>query len=205
MTALAMTLRRSVWIGLTVYVAFLLTIAAHAAAPVPRPSSPPPADGSYVPPAPPVPMYGEASPYRPMPQPAPAIGAPTPYGPLPPPAPPFRDSIYGAHATPGAPGSPGYLHPHYPTYQSRYGIWYQPRSFHEAFREPYRPDPFRPRGWGNIFNDDCRRVRMDYNRYVVKDLPSQYGPSYYPNYSEASEGLLRPERHYSPPVWGAAE
>lgn len=204
MMALVTTLRRSAWIGLTLYVAFLLTIAAHAAGPVARSSSPPSAPESYVPPAPSR-MTADSSPYGPPPSPPPAIGAPTPYGPLPPPAPPFQESIYGAQPNPGVPGSPGYLHPHYPEYQTRYGIWYQPRSFHEPFREPYRPDPFRPRGWGNLFADDCRRVRMDYNRYVVKDLPSHYGPSYYPKYSQAGECLLRPERHYSPPVWGAAE
>jgi len=47
---------------------------------------------------------------------------------------------------------------------------------------------------------------MDYNRYVVKDLPSRYGPSYYPKYTPASECVIfRPERHYTPPVYGGAE
>lgn len=138
--------------------------------------------------------------------PPPRPGTPTPYGPLPPPAPPFRDTVYGAHPTPGPPGGPSHLHPNYPDYQTRYGIWYQPRSFWEPFREIYRPSPFRPRGWGNLFNDDpCRHDRIDYNRYVVKDLPSRYGPSYYPLYQPPGECLIRPERHYRPPVWGAAE
>ncbi|HEX6983911.1 MAG TPA: hypothetical protein VF170_00980, partial [Planctomycetaceae bacterium] len=140
-------------------------------------------------------------------RPVPPPGTPTPYGPLPPPAPPFRDTVYGAHANPGPPGSPGWLHPHFPEYQTRYGVWYQPRSFWEPQREVYRPQPFRPRGWGNLFVEDpCRHDRMDYNRYVVKDLPSRYGPSYYPLYQPPSECVIfRPERHYTPPVHGSAE
>lgn len=192
--ALTTTLPRSIFLGMTVYVAFLLTTAAHAETQPPVPPMPQP-----VPQPVPQPMP------QAVPQGMPAIGSPTPYGPLPPPAPPFRDTIYGAHANPGPPGSPGELHPHYPEYQTRYGIWYQPRSFHEPTRKPYRPLPFRPRGLGNLFADDCQHDRMDYNRYVVQELPSRYGPSYYPKYSWAAECLVRPERHYSPPVWGAAE
>lgn len=191
MTAVAATLSRATWAGLTVYVAFLLTQAGYAAqtpngarlAPQPDPLS----QNVNVPPVPPPP------------------GSPTPYGPLPPPAPPFRDTMYGAHANPGAPGSPGFLHPHYPEYQTRYGIWYQPKSFQEPYKEVYRPSPFRPRGWGNMGYDPCLHDRMDYNRYVVEELPSRYGPSYYPKYTPASECLIRPERAYSPPVRGSAE
>ena len=191
MRAVATTPFSAAWVGMTVYVAFLLTQAAIASDGSP---------GLHVPPepAPPVPLAspGEAA----------VPGMPTPYGPLPPPAPPFRDTIHGAHANPGSPGSPGFLHPHFPEYQTRYGIWYQPRSFHEPAREVYRPSPFRPRGWGNLFDDPCRHDRMDYNRYVVKDLPSRYGPSYYPKYTPPSECVIfRPERHYRPPVYGAAE
>ncbi len=193
MTAVATTLSRSIWIGTTVYVAFLLTQAAQAAEvqqlhPTPgslsdqQPQGPPPT--MQVPPP----------------------GTPTAYGPLPPPAPPFRDTIYGAHINPGMPDSPAFLHPHLPEYQTRYGIWYQPRSYQEPRKEVYRQSPFRPRGFGNLFYDPCLNDRMDYNRYVVKDLPSRYGPSYYPKYTPASECVIfRPERHYTPPVYGGAE
>lgn len=188
MTAVATKLSRSIWIGTTVYVAFFLTQAGHAAEVQQLHPAPAPAD----------------QPAGTMP--VPPVGTQTHYGPLPPPAPPFRDTMYGAHINPGAPNSPAFLHPHLPEYQSRYGIWYQPRSYQEAFKEPYRQSPFRPRGWGNLFYDPCLNDRMDYNRFVVKDLPSRYGPSYYPKYVPASECMLfRPERHYTPPVYGAAE
>ena len=200
MTAVAATLSRTALGGLTLYVDFLLTTAAATAAD--DASSERAAagrDGSALTPEP-DPLSSPAM------VPVPPPGTPTPYGPLPPPAPPFRDTVYGAHINPGPPGGPSFLHPNLPEYQTKYGIWYQPRSFWEPSREVYRPQPFRPRGWGNLFVDDpCRRDRMDYNRYVVKDLPSRYGPSYYPLYQPPSEGLLRPERHYRPPVWGSAE
>ncbi|MGC1273245.1 MAG: hypothetical protein WBC44_06025 [Planctomycetaceae bacterium] len=221
MTAVAVTLSRSTWIGLTVYVAFLLMQSASASGPTDAELSDAASDFSDA--AADALLGGDrsdrsegirfhsedepsASDASSSMMPPPPIGTPTPYGPLPPPSPPFRDTVYGAHANPGPPGGPSYLHPNLPDYQTKYGIWYQPRSFWEPRREVYRPSPFRPRGWGNLFNDDpCRRDRMDYNRYVVKDLPSRYGPSYYPLYQPPGECLVRPERHYTPPVWGAAE
>ncbi|MDQ3333070.1 MAG: hypothetical protein M3552_20875 [Planctomycetota bacterium] len=190
MTAVAATLSRSAWAGMTVYVAFLLIHSANAAEV--RQLHPVPDDASDA-----------ASPQAMQ---VPPPGTPTPYGPLPPPAPPFRDTIYGAHINPGMPDSPAFLHPHLPEYQTLYGIWYQPRAYREPAKQVYRQSPFRPRGWGNLFDDPCLTDRMDYNRYVVKDLPSRYGPSYYPKYVPASECVIfRPERHYTPPVYGAAE
>lgn len=199
MMAFTATLARPAWAGLTVYVAFLLSFAAHAAGPARTPVPPAPAPAATDPGA-----IAQA-PANMAARPAPAIGSPTPYGPLPPPAPAFSDTIYGSRATPGPPGAPGFLHPHFPENQSHYGIWYQPRSYLASQRKPYRPRPFRPRGFGNVFYEPCRQLRMDYNREVVTDLPSQYGPSYYPHYSWPSECLFRPERHYSPPIWGEAE
>lgn len=174
----------SVRLGLTLYVACLVTQSAAAAA---------------------QPRNVRAQPASPPAMTVPAPGSLTPYGPLPPPAPPFRDTVYGARANPGPPGSPGFLHPHYPEYQTRYGIWYQPDSFSEPAKAIYRPSPFRPRGFGNLFYEPCRPDRMDYARAVVDDLPSRYGPAYYPHYTEPSECLVRPTRTYVPPVWGSAE
>ena len=207
--------------GLTVYVAFVLTHSAAAIAPPPAPVPLEP-----IPAAPAPSIYdrglpngaGESSGHplaarhpldMPTSQPAYGLatspGTPTPFGPLPPPAEPFRDSPYGAHADPGPPGGPGYGHPHYATYQTRYGIWYQPRSYAEPAKQIYRPSPFRPRGLGNLLYDPCRQTRMDYTRAVIDDLPSQYGPAYYPNYVRRGECLVRPTRKYVPPVWGAAD
>jgi hypothetical protein len=209
MTAVAATLSRTLLGGLTLYVAFLVTTQAAAAADGAQD------DGRYADGGRDADDDGNGPEMTPEPDPlssqgltpVPPPGTPTPYGPLPPPAPPFRDTVYGAHANPGPPGGPSFLHPNLPEYQTKYGIWYQPRSFWEPMREVYRPQPFRPRGWGNTFVDDpCRHDRMDYNRYVVKDLPSRYGPSYYPLYQPPSECVLfRPEKCYRPPVWGSAE
>ena len=212
MTLSTRRVRLSVRLGLTLYVAFLLTQAASAAqrpalrpqpvSPQAPPEPPPAREGHTVGPDSSAGQYpAGGSSMRQVPPP----GSPTPYGPLPPPAPPFRDTPYGAHANPGPPGSPGFLHPHFPEYQTRYGIWYQPDSFHESTKAVYRPSPFRPRGWGNLFYEPCRPDRMDYARAVVDDLPSRYGPAYYPHYTEPSECLVRPTRRYVPPVWGAAE
>jgi hypothetical protein len=210
MTASAATLfRPAIWAGLTVYVAFLLTQAANAqdAGPGLGPDRSAAGgalglneSGSDA-------LEDDRSTPAALPPVPPPPGTPTAYGPLPPPAPPFRDTVFGAHANAGPPGGPSFLHPNFPEYQTRYGIWYQPRSFWEPTREVYRPQPFRPRGWGNLFVDDpCRHDRMDYNRYVVKDLPSRYGPSYYPLYQPPSECVIfRPEREYHPPVHGSAE
>jgi hypothetical protein len=41
------------------------------------------------------------------------------------------------------------------------------------------PRPFRPRGYGALFNRPCAAHRLDYNRYVVPEQRSEYGPAYY--------------------------
>ena len=108
----------------------------------------------------------------------------------------FADTEYGESETPGVPGAPGFGLPHRPAPTNRYGIWYRPKSFHGPNRAVYRPSPFRPRGFGNLFDRPCVPDRMDYERYTVRDLPSRYGPAYYPHYRENTECLVRPTRHY---------
>ena len=108
----------------------------------------------------------------------------------------FADTEYGASETPGVPGLPGFGLPHRPAPTNRYGIWYRPKSFHAPNRAVYRPSPFRPRGFGNLFDRPCVPDRLDYERYTVRDLPSRYGPAYYPHYRENTECLVRPTRRY---------
>ena len=110
----------------------------------------------------------------------------------------LADSEYGVRPDPGPPGSPAFGLPHRPAPTNRYGIWYRPSSFHAPNRAVYRPSPFRPRGFGNLFDRPCVPDRMDYARYTVRDLPSRYGPTYYPKYRDNTECLVRPTRHYDP-------
>ena len=108
----------------------------------------------------------------------------------------FADTEHGARPTPGVPGYPGFGLPHRPEHTNRYGVWYQPKLFHAPNRAVYRPSPFRPRGFGNLFDRPCVPDRMDYTPYTVEDLPSRYGPTYYPHFRENTECLVRPTRCY---------
>ncbi len=95
--------------------------------------------------------------------------------------PPFRDSGLGDHSHLGAPddGGIGYKHYDFPSY--RYDIWYRPHAFGWGQAERCAPSPFRPRGYGDLFNDPSNCYRMDYNRYQLKESRSDYGPAYYHN------------------------
>lgn len=92
---------------------------------------------------------------------------------------PFRDGQFGHHHHLGQPddGGQGYRHFDQPNY--RYDLWYRPHAFGYGVAERCAPSPFRPRGFGNLFNDPSTCYRMDYNRYVVKNYGSDYGPTYY--------------------------
>lgn len=93
--------------------------------------------------------------------------------------PPFRDGQFGHLPHLGQPddGGQGYPHYDYPNY--RYDLWYRPHAFGWGKAERCAPDPFRPRGLGNVFNEPSTCYRLDYNRYVIKNYRSEYGPSYY--------------------------
>ena len=110
----------------------------------------------------------------------------------------FADTEYGARPGPGVPGAPGFGLPHRPEPINRYGVWYAPKLFHAPNRAVYRPSPFRPRGFGNLFDRPCVPDRIDYTAYTVRDLPSRYGPTYYPHFRENTECLIRPTRGYDP-------
>ncbi|MFH5805794.1 hypothetical protein [Alienimonas sp. DA493] len=127
---------------------------------------------------------------------APVPGPPRPAVDALPGTPFFADTEYGARPTPGDPGAPAFGLPHQMEQSNRYGIWYRPKSFHAPNRAVYRPSPWRPRGFGNLFDRPCVPDRMDYTPYTVEDLPSRYGPTYYPHFRENTECLVRPTRHY---------
>ena len=97
--------------------------------------------------------------------------------PAPPRPPHFRDTIYGARPQPGYPMTAAEGHPHYMCPPRHYGLWYRPAAFAEDNGDACRSRPFNPRGYGVPHRRTD--VRMDYHRYVVKELPSVHGPSYY--------------------------
>ncbi|NNJ26797.1 hypothetical protein [Alienimonas chondri] len=123
-------------------------------------------------------------------------GPPRPGIESPPGTPFFADSEYGARPTLGEPCSPSAGLPHRMEQSNRYGIWFLPKSFNAPNRAVYRPSPFRPRGFGNLFDRPCVTERIDYTPYTVEDLPSRYGPTYYPHFRQNNECLVRPTRHY---------
>lgn len=121
----------------------------------------------------------------PAPTPTPMTVPPTPApGALPdmgnrPTPPPFQFGPYGAHPHlgQGGEGAQGYLHYDHPNY--RYGHYYRPAQFGRGAAERCAPSPFRPRGYGNLFNEPTTCFRIDYNRFVLRDYKTEYGPSYY--------------------------
>lgn len=92
---------------------------------------------------------------------------------------PFANSPFGAHPTLGTPENGGQGYPHYSMPDYRYDVWYRPDRFGWGVAERCAPPPFRPRGYGNLFNRPSTCYRMDYNRYVLKNHRTDYGPSYY--------------------------
>lgn len=93
--------------------------------------------------------------------------------------PPFQHGPLGAqpHLGEGVEGGQGYLHYDHPNY--RYGHLYRPARFGRGNAERCAPSPFRPRGYGNVFNEPSTCYRIDYNRFELKKYKTEYGPSYY--------------------------
>ena len=89
----------------------------------------------------------------------------------------FRDTRLGAHPHGGANCDPAQGYKHYDHPSRRYGMWYRPAAFAEDVNPRCKPRIYAPRGygWANRLNP----TQMDYCPYVVKQLPSVHGPSYY--------------------------
>lgn len=92
--------------------------------------------------------------------------------------PPFlRDTQLGARPHGGPNCSPTQGYNHYDLPSKHYGLWYRPAAFAEDTNPHCKPRMFSPRGSGWANRLDCQQ--MDYHPYVVKQLPSSHGPSYY--------------------------
>ena len=111
---------------------------------------------------------------------------------------PFRNSEFGSFAHFGTPedGGEGYRHYDDPAY--RYDIWYRPRGFGWGIAERCAPAPFRPRGYGNLFAEPSTCYRMDYNRYVLRNHRTDYGPSYYRRSADQRCDTYDHSAHYRP-------
>ena len=92
--------------------------------------------------------------------------------------PPFlRDTRLGARPHSGPHGDPSQGYDHYDLPSRHYGLWYRPAAFAEETNAQCKPRIYNPRGYGWGHRLDC--LQMDYHPYVVKQLPSVHGPSYY--------------------------
>ncbi|GAB5440433.1 MAG: hypothetical protein Fues2KO_07820 [Fuerstiella sp.] len=78
----------------------------------------------------------------------------------------------------GAPGSPAYGFKHFPAPMHAFTTWYRPRAATLTAAQRCAPQPFRPRGFGNLFARPCDPFRMEYNPHVLSQGHSTYGPSY---------------------------
>lgn len=88
-----------------------------------------------------------------------------------------RDTRYGARPTAGAAGSPSNGYDHYELPSKHYGLWYRPSSAGEDNGLHCQSRAYSPRGFGWA-NRRCG-FEIDYHPYVVKQVPSVHGPSYY--------------------------
>jgi hypothetical protein len=92
----------------------------------------------------------------------------------------FPWTIYAEHPNPGDPLAPSVGQPHYDAPFWHYNHWFRPRAATVTADHRCRcPDPFRPRGFGNLFARSCSPHRMEYDPYVIVDERNQYGPSYF--------------------------
>jgi hypothetical protein len=78
----------------------------------------------------------------------------------------------------GAPGSAGNGFHHFPAPMDKFTSWYRPKAATLTQYQRCAPEPFRPRGFGNLFAVPCDGFRMDYEPYALSDGMSNYGPAY---------------------------
>lgn len=75
----------------------------------------------------------------------------------------------------------GPVAPFYSMPTHRYTGWYRPRGVERDTFVRCQPQPFRPRGFGNLFARTPSNRRMGYKPYKLKDWSTDYGPAYYEN------------------------
>jgi hypothetical protein len=81
---------------------------------------------------------------------------------------------------PGPEWAASHGYPNYDWPNRHFDIWFRSQSFGATKRERCAiPDPWKPRGYGNLFARPNTSHRMDYNRPVLVCPNSEYGPSYY--------------------------
>jgi len=78
----------------------------------------------------------------------------------------------------GLPGSAAPGAQHYTLPMHHYTNWYRPRAATLTAAQRCEAQPFRPRGFGNLFARPCDGYRMEYKPYTLSDDRSQYGPVY---------------------------
>ncbi len=88
-----------------------------------------------------------------------------------------RDTRYGARPNAGSSGSPTHGYDHYDLPSKHYGLWFRPAAAAEDECQHCRSRPFAPKGYG--WANRRTGFEIDYHPYVVKQLPSVHGPSYY--------------------------
>jgi hypothetical protein len=88
-----------------------------------------------------------------------------------------RDTRYGARPSFGSPGSPTQGYDHYDLPSKHYGLWFRPSAAAEDECQHCRSRPFAPKGYG--WANRRTGFEIDYHPYVVRQLPSVHGPSYY--------------------------
>lgn len=87
-------------------------------------------------------------------------------------------SLHRSTADLGAPGAPTHGFKNFILPMDKYTTWYRPRAATLTKRERCAPDPFRPRGYGNLFAEPCDSFRMEYAPYELQEGQTPYGPSY---------------------------
>lgn len=75
-------------------------------------------------------------------------------------------------------GSPAHGFKHFAAPMHAFTTWYRPRAATLTAAQRCAPEPFRPRGFGNLFAKPCDPFRMEYNPHVLSQRHSNYGPSY---------------------------
>ncbi len=81
---------------------------------------------------------------------------------------------------PGPEFAPTHGYPNYDLPNRFFGLWFLPKAWGLTKRERCSlADPFKPRGYGNLFARPSTSHRMDYRRPYIFDSYTTYGPSYY--------------------------
>lgn len=78
----------------------------------------------------------------------------------------------------GSPSSPAHGFKHFMAPLHAFSTWYRPRAATLTSHQRCAEEPFRPRGYGNLFAKQCDPFRMEYSPYTLGDSCSKYGPSY---------------------------